>query len=490
MKYINILSLVQAYRSLNTDIYERYLQYHGIQLKNKEVEDLESLLNNLQEASKKNIFNGFFVGYKIPQIGKEFDLLRFGKDTVINLELKSESTHEKIRKQLLRNKYYLSYIGKEVRNFTYVSGDNKLYLLNNNDEIGEFDFPNFGDILSSHEFCHIDNIDRLFNPSNYLVSPFNSTEKFIADCYFLTNNQEDIKRQVMKLLVDEGECSFISITGSAGTGKTLLVYDIVKTLKSENKNPLIVHCGKLNDGQYILKENGWKIISIRDLHFCNILEYDTVIIDEAQRIRPQQFIDVIKKIKQRTGGCIFSHDKAQTLAKNEETNDISSKIKEINNINEYALSERIRTNKEISTFIKMFFYNTRNIAYTDNKNIELNYFNSPESAKKYLETLNKCEWEVLRFTPSQRNSEYHEKYSDVTQKTSHRVIGQEFNGVAVIIDKNFTYNKFGMLIYEGETYYDPEKMLFQNITRARNKLNLVVIDNEEILSRCMTILQY
>jgi hypothetical protein len=45
---------------------------------------------------------------------KEFDLLLFGKDCIINIELKSISTEEKIFKQLERNKYYLSFIEKNI----------------------------------------------------------------------------------------------------------------------------------------------------------------------------------------------------------------------------------------------------------------------------------------------------------------------------------------------------------------------------------------
>ncbi|WCE94576.1 DNA/RNA helicase domain-containing protein [Acidithiobacillus ferriphilus] len=489
MRYINILSLVEAYRHLDGEVYKKYLKHHGICLKNEEIEDLESLLESMHSASNMNDFNWFFVGYKIPQIGKEFDLLRFGRDSIINLELKSASTPENINKQLKRNRYYLSYMGKEVHNLTYVSRDNKLYILDRENELSEVDFSYLGDLLRNQKVDYIENIDELFNPSSYLVSPFNSTAKFIEGCYFLTAQQEDIKCQVMQSLLDKRRYNFISITGSAGTGKTLLVYDIVKTLNEENKNPLLIHCGNLNEGQHSLNINGWVIIPIKHLESYNLLEYDAVIIDEAQRIYPNQLDKVIEQIKQGTGSCIFSYDKVQTLAKSEENNDIDSKIKEINQIYTYILSEKIRTNKEISTFIKMLFNSKRNLPNPSNTNIELNYFKSPESAKEYLETLDKCEWEVLRFTPSQHNSEYHEKYSDVTKKTSHKVIGQEFDGVAVIIDKYFSYNEYGKLIYRGRAYYDPEKMLFQNITRTRKKLKLVVIDNEEILARCMVIVQ-
>ncbi len=489
MRYINILSLVEAYRNLDNEIYEKYLKHHGICIRDKEVEDLGSLLENLHNTINKNIFNGFFVGYKIPQIGKEFDLLRFGRDSVINLELKSTSTLENINKQLKRNKYYLSYMEMEAHHLTYMSRENKLYILNSENELSEVDFCYLDDLLRKQQVDYIENADELFDPSNYLVSPFNSTNKFIEGNYFLTAQQEEIKCQIMHQLLDNSKYNFISITGSAGTGKTLLVYDLVKTLVEENRKPLIVHCGHLNDGQNILKHNGWKIIPIKDLKYYDLLEYDAVIIDEAQRIYPAQLDSVIAKIKQGTGSCIFSYDKIQTLAKSEEKNDIDSRIKVINNISRHKLSEKIRTNKEIAIFIKMLFNNKRNLTPSSGNNIELHYFKSIESAKEYLDALDICEWQAIRFTPSQHAAEYHAKYSDVRMKTSHKVIGQEFDGVAVIIDKYFSYDEDGSLIYKERTYYDPTKMLFQNITRTRKKLKLVVIDNKEILERCMLILQ-
>ena len=76
---------------------------------------------------------------------------------------------------------------------------------------------------------NIDNIDKLFNPSNYLISPFNSTKKFMEEEYFLTEHQEEIRTNIMKA-VDRPTTEFIALTGAAGTGKTLLTYDIAKEL--------------------------------------------------------------------------------------------------------------------------------------------------------------------------------------------------------------------------------------------------------------------
>jgi len=322
-----------------------------------------------------------------------------------------------------------------------------------------------------------------------LVSPFNSTKKFLENKYFLTSQQEDIKSQITQALNGGNKYNFISVTGSAGTGKTLLIYDIVKELKKDKKKPLIIHCGYLNNGQHELNIHGWEIIPIKNSIYCELSKYDVVIVDEAQRIYSEQLTKIIDNIKSINGNCIFAYDKMQTLAKWEDQRGIDNKINNIGNIYKYKLSEKIRTNKEIATFIKSLFNKKRNFKQTKNRNIEFNYFKSLEEARNYINTLDALEWEVLRFTPSQYNNEHHEKYSDVSNKSSHNVIGQEFDSVAVTIDKYFSYDEDGNLVYTGNAYYYPVKMLFQNITRTRKKLNLIIIDNEEILGRCASILQ-
>jgi Cdc6-like AAA superfamily ATPase len=490
LKNINILSLVQAYSSLEKESYTNFLSYYGIEIRNEEVEDLKSLVNIVyNQTTDKSIFNKFYVSYKIPQIGKEFDLLRFGKGSVINVELKSTSTEKIIQKQLKRNKYYLSYIEKSIYNFSFVSDNEQLYFLNNSDGIDKVDISFLEQLLRDQELDNIKNIDDLFNPSDYLVSPFNSTNKFLKNKYFLTHQQEEVKSNVIKIFKGDTTANFISIRGSAGTGKTLLIYDIVKEIRASRKKPLIVHCGYLNSGQEELKINGWKIIPIKNINSYELSNYDAIFIDEAQRIYPDQLTEIVDKIKSINGNCIFSYDKLQTLANWEEKRDIDAKINNIDSIITYRLSEKIRTNKEISTFIKTLFNKKRNLKISKKDNIELNYFKSLEDAKAYLGSLNNLEWEVLRFTPSQYKKEHHEQYSEISSKNSHKVIGQEFENVVVVIDRFFSYNEIGALIYRGGTYYDPVKMLFQNITRTIKRLNLVIINNEELLDRCVSILQ-
>lgn len=490
MKYINIISLIQANGSLEDNDFDNLMNLHGIKLRKGEITDLTKLLDRLEHLpSDINIFDTFYVGYKIPQIGKEFDLLRFSENDIINIELKKTCTEEKAIDQLLRNLYYLNFTGRKVHAFTYVSEHATLYQLDNDQKLIKANFSTLKKILKKQNPNQSENIDDLFDPSDYLVSPFNSTNRFLNNEYFLTHQQEEFRTLILNSLDKPNVAGFISVTGGAGTGKTLLIYDISKELKKRQKKCLIIHCGYLNSGQIKLNSKGWDIVEIKDYHNCNLAGYTTIIIDEAQRIYPKQLEDIIQKVKDACGNCIFSYDKAQILSKQEERTNIDAKINKIEKLTSYRLSEKIRTNKEIADFIKALFNNKKNYPLTNKDNIEINYFNSVEDAKFYLSGLNQGEWEVIRFTPSQYNIEHHEKYFSTTGNTSHQVIGQEFDGVAIPIDQFFGYNENGDLHYRGKAYYHAAKMLFQNITRARKKLKLVIIKNTEILGRCVTILR-
>jgi hypothetical protein len=490
MKNINLMSLVQASDSLAPLSFSSYLNLHGIKMKPAEITDLKNLLKALYALpSSISIFDSFYVGYKIPQIGKEFDLLRFGKSFIINIELKSTCSEERVRDQLIRNKYYLTSTGRKIYAFSYVSDVTTLYYLQDSDTLVRINLVDLRNLINQQEIDRTENIDNLFEPSDYLVSPFNSTRKFMNSEYFLTHQQEEVKKQILQSLATPMFAKFFSIVGSAGTGKTLLIYDIAKQLIKNNRKPLLVHCGYLNAGQHELIKNGWAISPIKHYRQLNLENYDLVIIDEAQRLFEWQLNDIIAKNISTSSNCIFSYDKNQTLSYAEVMADLDGKINSIAGIVPHKLSEKIRTNKEIANFIKVLFNNSRKIALSSKNNIEVNYFKSLEDARFYLSALGCAGWEVIKFTPSQYNKEHHAEYFAQPNKTSHEVIGQEFDNVAITIDRFFSYDPKGELCYKGNAYYHASKMLFQNITRARKRLNIVIIDNEEVLNRCVEVLQ-
>lgn len=99
-------------------------------LKECEILSLFSLCQKLQESSHANfyLFENFYINYQIPQIGKEFDLLKFGKDKIINIELKSQQVEEnELIKQLQRNFYYLSALQRTIHCYIFLENNNQIY---------------------------------------------------------------------------------------------------------------------------------------------------------------------------------------------------------------------------------------------------------------------------------------------------------------------------------------------------------------------------
>ena len=298
MKTINLKNLVDSYKSLSIETLSSYLGFYGIELAEKgkncglsenELNCMTSFIELFKTTHDSiSLLDIFFVGYIIPQIGKEFDLLRFNKANVVNIELKSKASEEKILKQLKRNRYYLQFLNKDVSLFTYVQETEKLYMLDK-EHLTPVSFDNlYKELIKDCD--EFDDINKLFNPSNYLISPFNSTKKFMEEEYFLTEHQEEIKCKILKA-VENTKAEFLALTGSAGMGKTLLTYDIAKDLLSKDQKVLIVHCAQLNSGQRMLQdEYGWDICMAKEFGDKVLKEYNVIIMDEAQRARQEQFV--------------------------------------------------------------------------------------------------------------------------------------------------------------------------------------------------------
>lgn len=490
-KPINLLSLVQAKISLSDTAFENFKNHHHLKFRPGEIDDLASFINYLTDnrCSITN-FDNFVIGYEIPQIGKEFDLLRFGNEYIINIELKRTSSEEKIKKQLTRNNYYLGFTGLNTHHYMYLSESCSLLKLSDSGEIEKIEIAELVILLKEQVYSQEQNFDYFFNPANYLVSPFNSTEKFLSGEYFLTLQQEEVSNIIVSHLTEHSKSGFISLTGRAGTGKSLLAYHVAKIALKAGKKVLVLHCGILNAGHTGLISNGWNVEPIRTYTRLKISDYDLVVIDEAQRLRIEQFEHISNEVAtSETSLCIFSFDKLQTLATHEDRLDIESRVSILGPTSSHSLSEKIRSNKEIADFIDMLFNKNKNYEIRGGKNIYLKYFSTNDAASDYLNSLEKEEWQLLRFTPSRFNVEHHETYFRHDTPTSHEIIGQEFDNVAVVIDELFSYHSSGQLVYSGESYYHPRKMLFQNITRARKKLLIVIINNEDLLERCVAILR-
>lgn len=496
-KKINLLSISFAHKDLSiyTDnSFGKFMQTYGI-LKNpkpKEITCIRSLVNeiiNIKDFNKAyirnyNIFDDFYSGYSIPNIGKEFDLIRFGDNYIVNIELKSEFDAVKINKQQLSNNFYLNCLGQTIYIYTYVEENNKLYKLEGSESI-EADLTELTNLLSKQSVIDITNIDELFHPTIFLANPFNSTDKFIDDEYFFTNNQIEILNKITDQLEDS-TTNFISITGEAGTGKTLLCYHIAKEYIKKKKNVKIVHCGILNAGQKKLRDDhSWDINMTN--HVNDISNCDILIIDEAQRIEDYKLKSISNQITALNKKCIFSFDEKQYLKESEKKTDFANYLQSNFGCKIYKLTNTIRTNEEISKFTKQLFDNKINNITCTYTNIDLRYSPNNTVTRIMINNLYDKGWKTPNYTPGTRSSFKYEAYESKDRDTAHSIIGQEFEKIVIVLDDNFSYNEEGKLV-SNKSYYIQSQMLYQIITRATKKLCVIIMNNKPLLLRCSEIL--
>ena len=113
MENINLLRLLEVREVSTASCFANYLREYGIELarqgkndgvKEEELDCLKAFVNHFsKEQYRTRLLDNFFIGYKIPQIGKEFDLLRINNDNIVSVELKSKASEVKILEQLRRS---------------------------------------------------------------------------------------------------------------------------------------------------------------------------------------------------------------------------------------------------------------------------------------------------------------------------------------------------------------------------------------------------
>lgn len=497
MQSINLISYLNAYKDLENGYFKKYIAEFGMGpvVRANEVDDLQTLVDVITSVTEHtNILNHFYIGFKINQISKEFDLLKIGENSIINIELKRESTRRKITKQLIQNEYYLKFLDVPIYNFTFVASTKKLYMLVDSTVIKEVSFDLLIHHLQEQQPKKVSNLHDLFDPINYVVSLFHSPEAFLKDEYFLTMQQSTFKKEILDGQSTENP-TFIMIEGGAGTGKTLLTYDIAKEYMRNGKNVLIFQCGKMHKGLEKLRNDyHWNIASVS--HFTakqskqedDFSKYDVIIFDEAQRLDKALLTKFLMLTKNTKMQCIFSLNRQHWLVSPD--NNIAELIEQQVSPKTYELKTIIRYNKEMHAFINNLFDLSKRSPLQKYSNITVQYFSSYHEAKNYLDYLTNEGWLVMDYTSS---NSYGYSYDVVTNRADedNDVLGEEYNDVVAVMDDCFYYTsnqKLATVALEELPNYDPDKMLYQNIIRVRKKLHLIVIHNPELLEKILAIL--
>lgn len=503
MKPVNLKHVVIANIGLLSAQRDGLYKVWGIKPKQDEllslnsfVRKITSLLSDNPELTTK-ILSDCYLGFSIPRISKEFDCLWVGEATIVNIELKSlDVGTDRIKKQLLQNRYYLQHLQKTVKSFTYESSTGNCYTLDPNENLSSVSINEIAKALYDihNEELYEDNIEMLFPPEKFLVSPFNSTNEFLNGFYFLTEQQQNFKNQIIKFVNDATSGCFCALTGGPGSGKTLLSYDLARDLMLQGKNVVIGHSGGLNYGHITLNGKGWHIHSTKDLLSLNqstgkitLINADVYILDEAQRC--YNFTSISDEVMNMGKKCILSFDAGQIMSKEERNRNNATKIQSLAGAHYYSLSSNIRTNDDVYEFIKALFDKRHPVNRDFHNNIEITYCQNIVEAVVLLRALKDKGYNVPKFTPKLHGREDYESWFPYDELSAHQVIGQEFDSVVGLISDKMYYDSSNKLVSSNSGYiYYEDKMLYQILTRARHKIHLVIVNNPIVLERCVKLI--
>lgn len=496
-KHINLKSFVEIFDSKDDDLIKSFvkLEDSGFSYEKQkgmsemEIEDFALLSKQLIPFLEFSQMNGYFIGYAVMAgIREEFDILRFSKTIVLNIELKHKipsGGFESIRDQLIRHRFLLKLLEKDVIVCTFVNEINKIYFLDEENELKEINPSELSEMIPLN--CIFENELSAINLSKLLISPYSQPDEFSEHIYFLTDEQKKVRKDILETKYEK-----ICLVGGPGTGKSMLLLDLAKEYKLQKYKVIIIFCASMKDYKLISDKIGINIIPVKNMNSINFDEIDIILIDEAQRLYKYQYENLLE-LKDKI--VVFSTDHQQTLHREEKLLDVEKNLENNSEVLTKKLKNKIRTNVQMASFIRKFLDLTvRKVQPYDYDKVNVVYFDNKETASDYIE--NMCELESY---VSIELTEYITKSSGVTKrkniyeksKSSHSVIGREYNKVLIPIDEHFIYKEGKLTSTYNEYYpYDETSCVFEALTRVKDELLLVVINNPKLYIKIQKILSW
>ena len=280
--------------------------------------------------------------------------------------------------------------------------------------------------------------------------------------YFLTAQQKDIERQILKSIrIKRG--GYYHFSGLPGTGKTLLLYDIAMKL-SGRQMVCIIHCGASGQEWKRLHERLRRIVWVSDSQITaemRLDEYETVLVDEAHLLDKETLENIVEAAGKRP--VIFTSDCEDQLSPEEVDQSVKLGIAKLPEIQTFRLTNRIRTNEEISSFVQNMMHIPDYKSGRRFPHVTVFYANDDQEAANLIQDAKKQGYQHLL-------------ESEVAEKA--------YDSVAIILDGNYFYDSKKYLRSKKRTV----RNLFHQLNSAKEKLMLIVKDNEPFYAMLLGLL--
>ncbi|MDO4478579.1 MAG: ATP-binding protein [Lachnospiraceae bacterium] len=489
MKPINIFALTRIEDPDNIARFEKQMSQRSrrISVKKWEVSTLTALVAHLSEVMPDAAGLEFYYSFTIPHLGKEFDLLRVSRQTVINVELKSgEVTDEAIKRQLLQNRHYLNTLGRNVRSYTYVEADDRLVRLTGGDRLVDESFEVLAADLAGQSDIFENDAELLFQEAHYLIEPLKEPDRFLRREYFLTAQQKDIEKRILKSIETTGS-GLYSFTGYPGTGKSMLLFDLALQL-SEKKRVCLIYGDTRSEALAALDERLHRVDIVTmdcDEEPC-LEDYAVLLIDEAHRLKAADLTRAMNRARELELPLIMTYDTENAVSVHERPVSPAELAETQPDMMHYKLTNRIRANSELSTFIQKVMNPAMYVAHASFPSVAVYYAPDETAGRALLTALSQKDFVTLD--------------SEAVAQTLpglgggiavKDLKGAAFEKVAMVLDASFYYDDDRYLRYRNSAAFaqSPVRELFRGLNRAREAIALVVVGNEVVFDVLMEILQ-
>lgn len=469
MKPISISALTRKQNIEHLQKLEQQLsgREHMLKMKEWELESMRALVERLELHMQDVSALRLFYSFQIPRLGKEFDLLQIRENQIINIELKSGAVSEEaIQKQLIQNRYYLSALGKTIQSYTYISSQNRLMRLTNHDHVIEASWNQLCAALQKEGKDYSGDIENLFRAEWYLFSPLTEPNRFLNKEYFLTAQQRDIKRQILKKICEE-QTGYFSFSGLPGTGKTLLLYDIAMKL-SNRQQVCIIHCGEAGKKWEILHKRLQRIDFLSDNQLetqISLEDYHAILVDEAHLLSVEKLNVLLNMSEDRP--IIFSSDSEEMISPKEIDQSTMKRMEELPNLQTFRLTNRIRTNAELSSFIQ----NMMHLPVRKNQNefphVSVVYANDAKEADTLVQDYVR---QGYQYFPQMEGA----KLGSTAVRDTEQMV--------VVLDERYYYDDelYFRSIHPMRNGQSEVRSLFHLLNQAKENLTFVVKGNETV----------
>lgn len=490
MKSLSIYTLTRNQSIEHISKLERQLSGRKFPLKIRTWEwgSMRALAAQLEMHMQEVYSLRFFYSFQIPRLGKEFDLLQIKDNHIVNIELKSGVVSDQaIRKQLIQNRYYLSVLGRPIQSYTYISSQNRLVRLTHHNHIVDADWERLCEDLQKEGMNYEGNIEDLFRAELYLISPITDPVRFLKKEYFLTSQQRDIEKKILRdIYAKQSGCFWFS--GIPGTGKTLLLYDIAMKLSVRHRI-CMVHCEENGEKWRILHERLQRIDFLADEQIrieerkagtqIPLEKYRGILVDEAHLLSKDKIERLLKLSKEQP--VIFSSDSEDVISSEEMDKENIKKLENQTDIKVFRLTNRIRTNAELSTFIQNMMHLPPRMNSRGYPHIFVVYANDDVEAENLLSDYIKQGYQWVE----REESELQEAQTDLKMQAV-----RDMDKIVLLLDERYYYDEEGYLraacfMKNGSSYV---RKIFHRLNHAKESIALVVKKNEKVYNTLLDLL--